>query len=112
MSCTTEAVAGGTQEEMSLDVEDIANSGVDGDEALGRAGRFEGLHLALSSPHEDLHAVAAKLSLQEHRPICVRCGKGRLVLIDERPDPNFGILGLLQQTLECDSPECGKVTIV
>jgi len=31
-------------------------------------------------------------------------------MIDERPDPNFGILDMFQQTLKCDSPECGKLT--
>jgi hypothetical protein len=36
---------------MSLDVEDVVNGGVDRDEALGRAGRFEAVHLAFSSPH-------------------------------------------------------------
>jgi hypothetical protein len=60
----------------------------------------------------DLHAVAAKLSSQDSRPLCAFCGKGRLVMIDERPDPNFGILGLFRQTLRCDSAECSKLTIV
>jgi len=60
----------------------------------------------------ELRAVAAKLSFQEDKPTCAFCGRGRLVLIDERPDPNFGILGMLCQTLKCDSPECGKLTIV
>ena len=59
----------------------------------------------------DLHAVAAKLALQDNRPICACCGKGRLILIDERPDPNFGILGVVEQTLKCDSAECGKITV-
>jgi hypothetical protein len=60
----------------------------------------------------DLHAVAAKLSSEDNRPFCACCGKGRLVMVDERPDPNFGILGMFQQTLKCDSAECGKLTIV
>ena len=60
----------------------------------------------------DLHAVAARLSLHDNRPICACCGKGRLVMIDERPHPNFGILGMFQQTLKCDSSECGKLTII
>ena len=51
MSGSTKAVEGGTREEMSLDVEDVVNGGVDGDEALGRAGRLEALHLALSSSY-------------------------------------------------------------
>jgi len=61
---------------------------------------------------KELYAVASRLSHQAERPLCGFCGRGRLILIDERPDPNFGILGLLQQTLKCDSPECGKFTIV
>ena len=60
----------------------------------------------------DLHAVAARLSIQDNRPICACCGKGRLVLVDERPDPNFGILGMFQQTLRCDARECGELTVV
>lgn len=51
LSRSTEAVEGGTRDEVSLDVEDVANGRVDGNEALGRSGRFEALHLALSSPH-------------------------------------------------------------
>jgi hypothetical protein len=60
----------------------------------------------------ELRAVAAKLSFQENRPTCAFCGRGRLLLIAEKPDPDFGILGMLRQTLKCDSPECGKLTIV
>ena len=59
----------------------------------------------------DLQAVAAKLSLQDNRPTCAFCGKGKLVLIAERPDPNFGALGVVEQTLRCDRADCGKVTI-
>jgi hypothetical protein len=51
MSGRTEAVESGTREEMSLDVEDVVNGGVDGDGALGRAGRLEALHLTLSSAY-------------------------------------------------------------
>jgi hypothetical protein len=60
----------------------------------------------------ELHVVAARLARREDRLVCGCCGTGRLVLIDERLDPNFAILGLLRQTLKCDSPECGKLTIV
>jgi hypothetical protein len=60
----------------------------------------------------ELRMVAAKLSLQEDRPTCAYCGRGRLVLIEEKPDPDFGILGMLRQTLKCDSAECGKLTII
>ncbi len=59
----------------------------------------------------DLQAVAARLSHQDNRPTCAFCGKGRLVLIAERPDPNFGALGVVEQTFRCNSAECGKLTI-
>ena len=59
----------------------------------------------------DLQAVAARLSLQDSRPTCAFCGKGKLVLIAERPDPNFGALGVVEQTLRCDRADCGKITI-
>ena len=38
------------------------------------------------------------------------CGQGKLDLIDERPDPIFGVLGITCQTLKCDFLECGKLT--
>jgi hypothetical protein len=36
---------------MTLDVEEIGDGSVNGDEALGLALRFEALHLSLSSSH-------------------------------------------------------------
>ena len=36
------------------------------------------------------------------RPTCECCGKGKLELINERPDPIFGVLGVICQTLKCD----------
>jgi hypothetical protein len=60
----------------------------------------------------ELHAVAAKLSPYDDRPTCECCGQGKLGLIDERPDPIFGVLGMTCQTLKCDFLECGKLTIV
>jgi hypothetical protein len=60
----------------------------------------------------ELHAVAAKLSPYDDRPTCECCGQGKLELIDERPDPIFGVLGMTCQTLKCDFLECGKLTIV
>lgn len=59
----------------------------------------------------DLQAVAAKLSLQDNRPICAFCGEGKLVLIAQRPDPNFGALGVVEQTFRCNAAECGRLTI-
>jgi hypothetical protein len=59
----------------------------------------------------DLQAVAARLSLQDSRAACAFCGKGKLVLIAERPDPNFGALGVVEQTFRCSQAECGRLTI-
>jgi len=60
-----------------------------------------------------LHA-AAKLLPNDDRPTltCECCGQGKLELIEERPDPIFGVLGMRLQTLKCDFLECGKLTIV
>ena len=58
---------------------------------------------------EELHAVADKLSMRDERPACELCGRGRLRLIDEKPDENFGALGVTTQTLQCTA--CGKVTV-
>ena len=60
----------------------------------------------------ELHAVAAKLTPRDERPTCQCCGRGKLDLIDERPDSHFGVLGMTCQTLKCDFLECGKLTIV
>ena len=61
---------------------------------------------------EELHAVADKLSLREDRPTCERCGRGKLRLVEEKPDANFGALGVTTRTLKCDDPACGKLTFV
>jgi hypothetical protein len=61
---------------------------------------------------EELHAVAAKLAPHDNRSTCQCCGQGKLALIDERPDPLFGVLGMTCQTLKCDFLECGKLTTV
>ena len=62
----------------------------------------------------ELHAAAAKLSPNDDRTTstCECCGQGKLELIDERPDPLFGVLGMTLQTLKCDFLECGRLTIV
>jgi hypothetical protein len=60
---------------------------------------------------EELHAVADRLSLPEDRPTCEWCGRGKLHLIEEKPDPNFGALGVTSRTLKCDDPACGKLTV-
>jgi hypothetical protein len=48
---------GGAPDEMSLDVEGVSSCGMDVDEALSRAGRFEAVHLPLSSLSHRLVSV-------------------------------------------------------
>jgi hypothetical protein len=79
-----------------------------GDDRLVGRQKSQGMAMSILG---DLQAVAAKLSLQDNRPTCAFCGKGKLVLIAERPDPNFGALGVVEQTLRCDWADCGKLTI-
>ena len=44
----------------------------------------------------------------DDRPVCPFCRTGRVNLIDEKPDPTFGDLGVKEQTLKCENPDCGK----
>ena len=60
----------------------------------------------------ELQAVAAKLARHDNRPTCECCGRGKLDLINVRPDPNFGVLGMICRALKCDFLECGTLTIV
>ena len=61
---------------------------------------------------EQLRAVAARLSMQDlSRPVCPRCGHGRLDLIEERPHAIYGALGVTWKTLKCDAADCGAVTV-
>jgi hypothetical protein len=53
--------------------------------------------------------AAAALPLRDSRPICAWCDRGNLDLVKQWPDPCDGIIGV---TLECDAPECGKLTSV
>ena len=61
---------------------------------------------------EELHAPAARVAPYGDRPTCQSCGQGKLELIDERPDPIFGVLGMTCQTRKCDFLECGKLITV
>ena len=61
---------------------------------------------------EELHAVAARLSPREDRPTCQWCVRGKLQLIEETPDANFGASGMTRLTLKCDDPGCGKLTVM
>lgn len=61
---------------------------------------------------EQLRAVAARPSPHDAaRPVCPRCGNGRLDLIEERPHAIYGALGVTWKTLKCDAVDCGAVTV-
>ena len=47
---------------------------------------------------------------RDQRAKCPWCGEGNLDLIEERPHPLFGILGVSLQTFKCDLPSCAKLT--
>jgi hypothetical protein len=47
----------------------------------------------------------------DQRPKCCWCGERSLELIEERPHPLFGILGVSQQTFRCNRPTCAKLTL-
>ncbi len=78
---------------------------------LGSVGRFSEWIQPMGI-QEELNAVADKLSLREDRPTCGWCGRGKLRLVEEKPDANFGALGVTTRTLKCDDPGCGKLTVV
>ena len=61
---------------------------------------------------QELNRVAARLAPYEVPLTCTWCGNGKLHLIDETPDPIFGTLGVSRQTLRCDDPACGKLTVI
>jgi hypothetical protein len=59
-----------------------------------------------------MNGAVPRLPPHKARPACSWCGRGKLDLIDERPDPIFGVLGMRLSTLKCVAPECGKLTII
>lgn len=55
-------------------------------------------------------ALADSLRLQEERlPFCQWCKCDSLYVLEERPDPHFGRLGVVQRILKCGTLDCGKV---
>jgi hypothetical protein len=55
-------------------------------------------------------ALAERLREQAERfPACQWCGHASLYLLEERPDMNFGALGVVQRTLKC--ADCEELTI-
>jgi hypothetical protein len=66
------------------------------------------LELNSLSGHQ-MRPNTTKLPPLNNRPTCSWCGRGKLDLIKEWPDPTYGMIGV---TLRCDTPECGKLTAV
>jgi hypothetical protein len=60
----------------------------------------------------DASGLVDRLREQEEQlPTCPWCGRGRLYVLKESLDPNFGALGVVQRTLKCDWVDCGKLTV-
>ena len=58
----------------------------------------------------ETHLAAATPSLDERRPICQSCRRGRLDLIDEWPHPILGVAGVTCRTFRCNAVVCGALT--
>jgi hypothetical protein len=70
--------------------------------------------IALSDSRELLHEKDEEIArlnkiieAQSSGEACPMCGAGRMKMIAEVPDPVFGDMGVLQQTFQCQEPECG-----
>ena len=55
--------------------------------------------------------LADRLREQEEcLPDCPTCKGASLYILEERLDPNYGVLGIVQRTLKC--PNCGQLMVV
>jgi hypothetical protein len=61
-----------SRDEMALKVEGVVDGSVHAEETLGRAGRFEPLHLALLSSHHLMRVLGAIVSTE---PLFMRAGQ-------------------------------------
>jgi hypothetical protein len=59
---------------------------------------------------DETHRTAATPALDEHRPICRICRRGKLDLIDEWPHPILGVAGVTCRTFRCNAVDCGALT--
>src|SRR5579871_4106548 len=59
-------------DEVALEVEGVVDGGVDGEESLCRAGRFEALHLALAPPHDLMRVFS---TIIHPRPLFMTAGQ-------------------------------------
>jgi hypothetical protein len=56
---------------------------------------------------------ATKLTRKEDGSFnCPLCRRGTLHLVEERPHPLYGVLGVTEIVLWCDAADCGQVTVV
>ena len=60
---------------------------------------------------EELRLVASRMMPVEPRATCPWCGRGKIDLVEEKPDPIFGALGVASRTLRCDAVDCGRLTV-
>ena len=60
-------------------------------------------------PHQTSlsHTVPAAVRLE----LCVKCGRGGLEFVDERPHPMLGIAGKTLVTFRCNAPNCGACVV-
>ena len=47
---------------------------------------------------------------EDQLPPCRWCRRATLYVLEERPDPIFGALGVVERTLKCTG--CGQLTVV
>ena len=57
---------------------------------------------------KDLLTSARVLATEQPMDTCPHCGGETLRLVDERPHPLYGVLGVMDRTWECISATCGK----
>jgi hypothetical protein len=69
------------------------------------------------NPVQQFHPPAPPVSLrdrlveqEEHLPSCRWCRRASLYVLEERPDPIFGALGVVERTLKC--ARCGRQTVI
>jgi hypothetical protein len=56
----------------------------------------------------ELLTSAPVLPVEQAMDRCPHCGAETLRLVEERPHPLYGALGVMDRTWECVSPSCGK----
>jgi hypothetical protein len=65
--------------------------------------------------HDDLPRARVTLAdslidQEDQLPPCRWCRRATLYVLEERPDPIFGALGVVERTLKCAG--CGQLTVI